>query len=76
MTVKEAREVLQEAYLNFYKHYKKHLGLTQRDLAKQLGTTSSYVNRLINGQETNQAARENLLKLFKYTGYKGENWLG
>lgn len=76
MSVREARETLQQAYLDFYKHYKKTLGMTQKDLAKQIGTTPGYVNRLVNGQETNAAARENLLKLFKYTGYTGENWLG
>lgn len=75
MSTKEARKVLSDAYLAFYGHYKKDLGLSQKDLAEVIGTTPSYVNRLVNGQEDNAAARKNLLKLFKHTGYTGEFWL-
>lgn len=75
MSTKEARRILSDAYLAFYRHYKKELGMTQKDLATVIGTTPGYVNRLVNGQEDNAAARKNLLALFKYTGYTGEFWL-
>lgn len=75
MSMEEALNTIQNGQDDFYFHYKRKLGLTQEDLAMELGTTTQYVYGLLNGRTKGAAARKNLNKLFKFTNYKGESWI-
>jgi ribosome-binding protein aMBF1 (putative translation factor) len=50
------------------RHYRKQAGLTQAELADQVGLTVTYLSRLENGQETEQLRR--IVKLLKQLGVR------
>jgi ribosome-binding protein aMBF1 (putative translation factor) len=50
------------------RHYRKQAGLTQAELADQVGLSVTYLSRLENGQETEQLRR--IVKLLKQLGVR------
>lgn len=75
MSVPEALDTIQDAQDQFYYHYKIKLKLSQKDLANFIGTTPQYIYELLNGTTKGDAARKNLITLFKKTNYDGELWI-
>jgi HTH-type transcriptional regulator / antitoxin HipB len=50
------------------RHYRKQAGLTQAELAEQVGVDRTYLSRLERGQETEQLRR--ILAMFRQLGVK------
>ncbi|MGQ2226977.1 helix-turn-helix domain-containing protein [Fructobacillus fructosus] len=73
MSVKEAKQVLEEERFKFQFHLKKK-GIKQAMLAPVIGSSTSYIRQLLNGLASGKSAYDNLQKLFEFTGYEGENW--
>lgn len=74
MSVREAVITLRRAQRAFRDHIEDY-GYEREELANVIGTSPQYLSSLLNGNENGKAAREKLRKLFKYTGYSGDNWL-
>jgi transcriptional regulator with XRE-family HTH domain len=79
MPMTEAKDTLKNGWLVFGNYlelngYGRGTGGRQK-MAKELGVTVQYISKLVNGQEHGRAAFDNVNKLFKYTGYTGENWV-
>ncbi|WP_057753369.1 helix-turn-helix domain-containing protein [Weissella kandleri] len=74
MSVQEAVITLRRARRNFKDHIDDY-GYEREELAKVIGTSPQYLSSLLNGNANGKTAREKLRKLFKYTGYSGDNWL-